>query len=61
MYKYLLESAGDLDWMALLPLLIFVVFFSLVVVVTMLRDKNHIKQMAEMPITDDSENINRQS
>ena len=61
MYKYLLDNAGDLNWMAILPLLIFVLFFTLVVVVTFVRDKKHIDHMAQMPLQDEPETINSQS
>lgn len=53
MYKYLLESAGDIDWMALLPLLIFIGFFTAVLIVTMLRSKKYIQHMAQLPINED--------
>lgn len=56
MYKYLLESAGDINWMALLPLIIFVVFFTVILIVTILRSKSHMRHMAELPLQDDVKN-----
>jgi cbb3-type cytochrome oxidase subunit 3 len=61
MYKHLLESAGNINWMAVMPLLIFVVFFIGIVVFTVKRDKHFIQKMAEMPLKDDSENPNHLS
>ena len=50
MYKYILESASDIDWMAILPLIIFFVFFTATIVVTMRKEKRYIDHMKQMPL-----------
>ncbi|MDX1684710.1 MAG: hypothetical protein R3275_05690 [Saprospiraceae bacterium] len=59
MYKHLLKSAGDIDWMALLPLLIFVAFFIVILVLTITRKKSHIRHMKELPFEDDPKKENQ--
>lgn len=55
MYKYLLESAGDINWMAVFPLIVFIAFFSIVILVTFLRKKEHISHLAQLPFDHDSQ------
>lgn len=53
MYKYILESAGDIDWMAIGPLLLFFVFFTAVVILTMMKNKKFVEKMGNLPLEDD--------
>jgi len=52
MYKYLLETAGNINWMAIFALLTFVFMF-IIGSVTILRSKpEYIEKMANMPLDD---------
>jgi uncharacterized membrane protein (DUF485 family) len=58
MYKYLLESAGNINWMAIAALLTFVTVFVLSTILVMRKDKKFIHKMANLPFEDGSENHN---
>ena len=55
MYKYILEKAGDIDWMATLPLLIFTIFFIIISFRAITHKKEFIHKMASLPLDDDNE------
>ncbi|MEM6963301.1 MAG: hypothetical protein AAF573_00960 [Bacteroidota bacterium] len=59
MYKYILERAGDIDWMAILPLLIFTIVFAVVVIMAMTHKKDFVNHMASLPLdeNDSSRNV----
>jgi hypothetical protein len=50
MYKYILERAGDLDWMAIVPLLIFTTIFAIVIIRAITAKKDFINKMASLPL-----------
>lgn len=50
MYKYILERAGDIDWMAILPLMIFTIVFAVVIVRAITHKKDFINHMASLPL-----------
>ena len=50
MYKYILERAGDIDWMAIVPLLIFTTVFAIVVIRAVTAKKGFIDKMANLPL-----------
>ncbi|MFK8006295.1 MAG: CcoQ/FixQ family Cbb3-type cytochrome c oxidase assembly chaperone [Saprospiraceae bacterium] len=50
MYKYILEKAGDLDWMAIVPLLIFTIVFVIITIRAFTHKKDFINHMANMPL-----------
>ena len=52
MYKYILENAGDLSLLALIPLVLFTVVFVGAMIRTMTRNKGHIEHMAHLPLDD---------
>ncbi len=52
MYKKLLESA-DIEWMAILPLIIFVTFFVVVIIRVVRSKQSFIDKMANLPLEDD--------
>ncbi len=54
MYKYILEQAGNINWMAVFALTTFVFVFLLSVVLILRRDKGYISKMASMPLDDHS-------
>ncbi len=49
MYKYILETAGDIDWLALIPLVIFFVFFSITIIRVLMTKKSYIQKMEKLP------------
>jgi cbb3-type cytochrome oxidase subunit 3 len=52
MYKHILESAGNINWMAIFALITFVLVF-LIGSYTILRtDKEFIDRMSRMPLDD---------
>ena len=52
MYKYILETAGDLSLLALVPLVIFFVVFVGAMLMTVFSNKKHIEHMAHLPFED---------
>jgi hypothetical protein len=54
MYKYILEQAGNINWMAVFALSTFVFIFLTSVWLVLRRDKEYIDRMASMPLDDDS-------
>ena len=57
MYKYILESAGDIDWMAIVPLLLFFIFFIGVSYMAITSKKSFINKMENLPFEDSTINI----
>lgn len=52
MYKYILESAGNINWMALFALITFFTIFSLVLYMMFRQDKSFSQRMAALPLED---------
>ena len=52
MYKYLLESSGNINWMALFALITFVAIFIIGSVNILRRDTAFIDKMANLPLED---------
>lgn len=52
MYKYLLEQAGDINWMAMFSLTTFFFVFSISLILALRKDKKHIEHMAHIPLDD---------
>lgn len=50
MYKYILEKAGDIDWMAILSLLIFTTVFVIITIRALTHKKDFISKMASLPL-----------
>lgn len=50
MYKYILERAGDIDWMAIVPLLIFTTVFVIISIQAITAKKDFIDKMANLPL-----------
>ncbi|MBX2814501.1 MAG: hypothetical protein KTR24_00820 [Saprospiraceae bacterium] len=50
MYKYLLQSIDDINWLAIIPLLIFFVFFSVTIVSTIRKKKSFVEKMEKLPL-----------
>ncbi|MDX1409815.1 MAG: hypothetical protein R3330_16815 [Saprospiraceae bacterium] len=49
MYKYLLENAGNIQSLALIPLVVFFMVFVGAMIWTMIRNKQYIERMSRLP------------
>ncbi len=59
MYKYILETAGNINWMALFALITFMIVFVVSVVFVITKSSKQIKYMADLPLlSDDTNNDN---
>lgn len=58
MYKYILESAGNINWMALFALLTFFIVFSMSIYLAFVKDKKSLQHIADLPLADDEPSIN---
>jgi hypothetical protein len=52
MYKHLLESAGDINWMAIFALITFVTIFTISVITAFRTNPDFIKKMSNLPLED---------
>ena len=52
MYKYILENAGDISLMALVPMILFFVIFLGTMVRAMTKNRSYIDRMANLPLDD---------
>lgn len=50
MFKYILEGAGDINWMAIFALLTFFSMFVITAWVVLLKDKSYTDKMAHLPL-----------
>ena len=50
MYKYILESAGNINWMALFALVTFVFIFCLALLLVFTKSNEEIEKAARMPL-----------
>lgn len=55
MYKYILEGAGSINWMAIFALLTFFFIFTIGGITVFLTRSEHIKHMANLPLDTASE------
>ena len=53
MYKYILETAGNINWMAVFALLTFVFIFLMGVYLAFIKDKKEMQHIANLRIEDD--------
>lgn len=52
MYKYILETAGGINWMAVFALITFVFIFSLAVLLIFTKSNEEIDRVAALPLDD---------
>jgi preprotein translocase subunit YajC len=52
MGKYIIKTMGNVDWMGLLPLVLFVSVFVLVSIMWFRRSKQEMAEMANIPLQD---------
>lgn len=57
MYKYILESAGSINWMALFALLTFMFVFVVSAMLIMRKNKEEIDEIASLPLENDDSSI----
>jgi hypothetical protein len=55
MYKYILEAAGNINWMALFALLTFMFVFVVSAILILTKNTDTIKHIAELPLANDGE------
>jgi hypothetical protein len=60
MFKYILEGAGDINWMAISALITFMVIFIVSTVMAFKSPPSYIEKMANMPL-DDSYPVNSEN
>jgi hypothetical protein len=60
-FKYILESAGNINWMAIAALVTFMVIFMVSAVLAFKRDPAFIDKMANMPLEEDSHPVNAET
>lgn len=56
MFKYIIERAGNIDWMAIIPMIIFVVIFTLVIIYAFFNKKTDFDSIAQIPLEDNDDN-----
>lgn len=56
MYKYILESAGNINWMALFALITFFSVFMISIWLVFRDSKDYISKMEHLPLEDDQMN-----
>ena len=54
MAKYILEGAGDINWMAIFALITFVAVFLIGLYAVFRSDKQFIEHMSHLPLDDDA-------
>ncbi len=52
MYKYILENAGDVSTMALIPLVLFFMLFVGATAWALISNKSYIERMSNLPLED---------
>lgn len=53
MYKYLLQSVENINWLAIGPLLMFFIFFVTVTIITLRKKKTYIERMSNLPLEEE--------
>ena len=53
MAKYILEQAGNINWMAVFALITFMTVFILSTILVFRKDEKHINHMASLPLDED--------
>lgn len=61
MYKYILETAGNINWMAVFALLTFFFVFSMSIYLAFIKDKEELNEVAHLPLLEDNPISNPQN
>ena len=59
MYKHILESAGNINWMAILALVTFFTLFIIGIVTVFGKNKDYIDKMSNLPLEEDNASDNQ--
>jgi len=54
MYKYILEGAGNINWMAVMALFTFFFVFIVALIMVFRRNDAHINHMSSLPLEDEA-------
>ncbi len=54
MYKYIIKTMGNVDWMAVVPMLLFIAVFVGTVLVWFRKNQKEVDVMANIPLDDGS-------
>lgn len=54
MYKYILQSIENINWLAIGPLILFFLFFVLVSLSALRKKKSFIEKMGNLPLEEDA-------
>ncbi|HMQ08723.1 MAG TPA: hypothetical protein PKC30_15595 [Saprospiraceae bacterium] len=57
MAKYILEAAGNINWMAVFSLVTFMAIFITSSILILRRNSDYIEKMSNMPLNDDHEDL----
>jgi len=58
MFKYIIERAGDVNWMGISAMVTFFAIFIIASVVILRRNPEYINKMSNMPLDDGTQPIN---
>ena len=53
MYKYILQSIENINWLAIGPLIIFFTFFLLITIRAMRHSRQYVEKMENLPLEED--------
>jgi Na+/H+-dicarboxylate symporter len=54
MYKYIIKTMGNVDWMAVVPMLLFIAVFVGTALVWLRKEQKEVNRMANLPLEDGS-------
>lgn len=52
MYKYILEQASNINWMALFALITFFIVFSMSIYLAFMKNKTELDKLSNLPLSD---------
>lgn len=53
MYKYLLQSVENINWLAIGPLLLFFIFFITVTIIALRKNNSYVEKMGKLPLEEE--------
>lgn len=57
MYKYIIKTMGNVDWMAVVPMLLFFMVFVGTALVWWRKEQKEVSKMANLPLEDGSVSV----
>ena len=54
MYKYIIKTMGNVDWMAVVPMFLFIAVFVGTALVWFRKEQKEVNKMANLPLEDGS-------